>query len=75
MVKKTTVYLDPATDRALGRQARAAGITKAELIRRALADAVAGVPRARITAIGLGKGPGDVADDADRHLRDSGFGL
>ena len=74
MVKKTTIYLDPALDRALARRAAAQGITKAEAIRRALADAVSGAARPRITAIGVGEGPGDVADEADRHLADSGFG-
>jgi hypothetical protein len=73
-VKKTTVYLDPAVDRALAHRARAEGITKAEAIRRTLAAAVADAPRRRIAAIGVGRGPGDVADETDRHLSESGFG-
>ena len=73
-VKKTTVYLDRELDRAIARLAAGHGVTKAEAIRRALAQAVRGVRRPRITAIGLGEGPGDVADDIDRHLAETGFG-
>ena len=73
-MKKTSLYLDPETDRALSRLAAAQGITKAEAIRRALVQAVAEAPRPRIAAIGVGEGPGDVADDVDRHLTRSGFG-
>jgi predicted transcriptional regulator len=73
-MKKTSVYLDPETDRALARLARSKGITKAEAIRQALADAVREVRRPRISAIGIGAGPGDVAGDVDRHLDETGFG-
>jgi hypothetical protein len=73
-VKKTSIYLDPETDRALSRLAKAEGITKAELVRRTLERAVAEAPRPRIRAIGVGSGPGDVAEDVDRHLKESGFG-
>lgn len=73
-MKKTSVYLDPELDRALARFAASRGLTKAEAIRRALADAVAGAPQPRVTAIGVGEGPGDVADDVDRHLAETGFG-
>jgi hypothetical protein len=72
---KTSLYLDPELDRALAREAQARGISKAELIRRRLAEAVGGpAPRPRITAIAVGHGPGDVAGDVDRHLAESGFG-
>ncbi len=73
-MKKTTVYLEAEVDRALDRLARSQGISKAEAIRRALQAAVRGVDRPRITAIGVGEGPGDVAADVDRHLRETGFG-
>ena len=73
-MKKTTVYLDESVDRALGRIARAQGITKAEVIRRALAVAARRAERPRITAIGVGHGPGDVADDVDHYLDESAFG-
>jgi predicted transcriptional regulator len=73
-VKKTSIYLDPELDRALARLAADRGLTKAETIRRALAEAVAGESRPRVRAIGVGAGPGDVAGDVDRHLADTGFG-
>jgi hypothetical protein len=72
-VKKTSIYLEPDLDAALARRAAEQGITKAELIRRALERAVRRDKRPRITAIGVGEGPGDVADDPDRHLRETGF--
>jgi predicted transcriptional regulator len=73
-MKKTTVYLDPQTDRSLARLAKAQGLSKAETIRRALEQAVRQVDRPRISAIGVGAGPGDVADDVDRHLDETDFG-
>ena len=73
-MKKTSVYLEPELDRAIARLAGAEGITKAEAIRRALLAAVEGRPRPRITAIGVGEGPGDVSGDVDRHLRETAFG-
>jgi hypothetical protein len=72
---KTSLYIDPDLDRALAREADARGISKAELIRLSLAAAVGeGTPRPRISAIAVGAGPGDVAGDVDRHLRETGFG-
>ncbi|HEY3184456.1 MAG TPA: CopG family transcriptional regulator [Gaiellaceae bacterium] len=72
-MKKTSIYLEPELDRALARLARERGITKAEAIRRALADAVSATRRPRITAIGVGEGgPGDVSENVDRYLE--GFG-
>jgi len=73
-VKKTSVYLDPSLDAALSREAAARGLTKAELIRRTLERAVSDSKRPRITAIGVGEGPGDVADEVDRHLAETRFG-
>jgi hypothetical protein len=73
-MKKTTVYLEPEVDRALGRLAASRGISKAEAIRVAVRDAVAGLERPRIKAIGVIRGPGDVADNVDRHLAETGFG-
>ena len=71
---KTTIYLEPELDRAIARLARSQGISKAEAIRRALAAAVQHVERPRFRAIGIGHGPGDVADDVDRQLAETGFG-
>jgi hypothetical protein len=72
-VKKTSIYLEPELDRALARLARERGITKAEAIRRALAEAVSGARRPRIAAIGVAEGPGDLSTETDRHLA-GGFG-
>ncbi len=71
-MKKTSLYLEPELDRALDQLAAREGVSKAEAIRGALRKAVADVHLARITAIGVGEGPGDVADNVDRYL--DGFG-
>ncbi len=73
-MKKTTVYLELELDHALGRLAAKRHVSKAEVIRTALRDAARQSERPRITAIGLANGPGDVADNVDRHLADTGFG-
>lgn len=73
-MKKTSLYLEPELDDALRRLADERGVTKAEVIRQALRAAVPGVRRPRVTAIGVAEGPGDVAGDVDRHLRETGFG-
>lgn len=70
-VKKTSIYLEPSLDRELTRAAAERGITKAELIRRTLTQAIA-TKRPRIRAIGVGEGPGDVSANVDRYLE--GFG-
>lgn len=70
-MKKTSLYLDPQVDRALARRAATEGITKAELIRRVLAQASdAGAQRR--PSRGVFEGPGDVAANVDRYL--GGFG-
>ncbi len=73
-VKKTSLYIEPEVDRQLARRAAQEGITKAELIRRALAAIAAERQRPRPAARGVFEGPADLADDADRHLAESGFG-
>lgn len=73
-MKKTTVYLELDLDLALARLAAQRRVSKAEVIRAALRDAARQSERPRITAIGLVRGPGDVADNVDRHLADTGFG-
>jgi predicted transcriptional regulator len=73
-MRKTTIYLEPELDRAVARLAAQRGVSKAEVIRAALREATRRLDRPRITAIGLARGPGDVADDVDRHLRETGFG-
>jgi predicted transcriptional regulator len=73
-MKKTSLYIDPEVDAALARIAERQGITKAELIRRALREAAAAAPRPQISAIGIGEGPGDVSTDIDKHLAETDFG-
>ncbi len=70
-VNKTTVYLPEDLKRAVSRYASRRGISEAEVIRQAVADAVAGdeIPRPRGVLFSS-----DVlmADDVDAHL--GGFG-
>ena len=72
-MKKTSLYLEPEVDHALARIARERGITKADLIRRVLADAVKPVPRPKFSAIGIMEGPGDLSTNTDKYLAE-GFG-
>jgi len=74
-MKKTSLYLEPELDATLARIAERDGISKAELIRRTLRGLAAAASTPRLTAIGVGRGPGDVSDDVDRHLTETGFGL
>src|SRR5580704_15676786 len=71
-MKKTSIYLDPAVDRALVRRATAEGTTKAALIRAALAAATAPTKRAKPQGCGVFAGPGDLSTNVDKYL--SGFG-
>jgi len=69
-LKKTSIYLDEELDQALARRAAEDGITKAELIRRQLEMAVTRPRRPRISVGLFNSGPGDLARDHDRSLRD-----
>ncbi len=71
---KTSIYLDPEVDRALGRRAAAEGTTKAALIRHALADAAVPATQATPRACGVFAGPGDLSKNVDRYLTETGFG-
>ena len=71
-VKKSSIYLDPDLDRALGHAAARQGLSKAEYIRQTLSAAVAGDVAVRPSGIGVFEGPSDLAANADRHL--AGFG-
>lgn len=73
-VKKTSIYLEPELDEALVRRAVVVGVTKAELIRAVLREAVGRRHQPRIEAIGVGEGPGWISQDVDRALGESGFG-
>ncbi len=73
-VKKTSLYIEPEVDRQLAHRAAREGITKAELIRRSLAEVAAARQRPRPAARGVFEGPSDLAEDVDRHLAETGFG-
>ena len=73
-VKKTSLYLEPDIDAALARIASRRGITKAELIRQSLRQVAEQEERPRVTAIGVGRGPGDVSSRVDEHLAETEFG-
>jgi hypothetical protein len=73
-VKKTSIYLDPEVDRALGLRAGIEGTTKAALIRGALAEAAAPAMHPRPRACGVLNGPGDLSRNVDRYLAETGFG-
>lgn len=73
-MKKTSIYLDAELDRDLDLLASRNGISRSEAIRRAVREATRDIERPRFTAIGVGRGPGDVAAEVDRHLRETGFG-
>jgi hypothetical protein len=71
IVKKTSIYIDPAVDRALDRRAAAEGTTKAVLIRDALAATAAPMMRVKPRG-GVFEGPGDLSENVDKYL--DGFG-
>jgi hypothetical protein len=71
VMKKTSLYIDPEVERALERRTTLEGITKAELVRRVLADAVSGRPRPRPR--GVFEGPSDRGAGAKLHLSEMGF--
>jgi Ribbon-helix-helix protein, copG family len=73
-MRKTSIYLDPAVDRALARRATAEGTTKAALIRAALVAATAPATRAKPLGCGVFAGPGDLSTNVDEYLAKTGFG-
>lgn len=73
-MKKTSVYIEPEVDVALGRRAAAEGTTKAELIRQALREAAGRTVRVKPRARGVFEGPSDLATRVDDHLTETGFG-
>lgn len=58
----------------MDRRAAAEGITKAELVRRVLAAAVAERSGPRPRARGVFEGPRDLGVGAERYLAETGFG-
>ncbi len=73
-MRKTSIYIDDEIDYALRFMAAARGTTKAALIRDALADAVSRAVRVRPRACGVFDGPGDLSENVDRYLAETGFG-
>lgn len=73
-MKKTSIYIEPELDRALASQAAREGLTKAELIRQALAREVAQSKRPDLHGIGVFEGPGDVSENVNRYLVDAASG-
>jgi len=73
-MRKTSIYIEPEVDVALGRRAAAEGTTKAELIRQALREAAGSSLRVKPRARGVFEGPSDLASRVDEHLSESGFG-
>jgi predicted transcriptional regulator len=73
IMRKTSIYVDPAVDRALARRAAREGTTKAALIREALASAAAPAMRVKPWGSGVFAGPGDLSQNVDKYLAD-GFG-
>lgn len=71
-MKKTSIYLEPELDAAIKQRADVLGISKAEAIRRAIARETGLRERPRITAIGVGSGPGDVSVRHDEYLAGMG---
>jgi hypothetical protein len=72
-MQKSSIYLPEELNSALARAAERQRISKAEYIRQTLADSVKDeMPRFR--AVGVLKGPPDLASNIDRYLTESGFG-
>jgi Ribbon-helix-helix protein, copG family len=73
-VKKTSLYLDRDLDEALARRAADEGLTKAEFIRRTLAGAVQKPRRPKPSVAVFSSGLGDLAENAETYLAETGFG-
>ncbi len=73
-MKRTTLHLEPELDLVFARIAAKQGVSKAEAMRVALRQSAKSAKRPRITAIGVAHGPGEVAQDVDRHFAETGFG-
>jgi hypothetical protein len=73
-MKKTTLYLDADTDFALRHIAARMGVTKAELMRRALREAVEAETPPKPLGRGCFEGPPDLGKNHDHYLAESGFG-
>jgi len=73
---RTQIYLSPSQHRALKREAKAAGVSMTELVRRIVAERIEGRTSVRVhdkeavmRFVGLGKsGTDDASEDHDRAL-------
>lgn len=74
-MRKTSLYLNDQVDAALSRRAAREGVPKAEVIRRALAAAVAEAPQPPVVGIGTLDFPPIPPEDVDHELARTGFGL
>ncbi len=72
-MKKTTVYLDEESLRAIKALSRSSGKSEAALIREAVRTYVRQRTKPSLRCVGAGEGPEDLAERADEHLA-SGFG-
>jgi predicted transcriptional regulator len=72
-MRKTTVYLDEESLRALKRLARRLKRPEAELIREAVRRFTTAEGRPASTSLGIADGPGNLASRVDE-LLDAGFG-
>jgi hypothetical protein len=73
-VRKTSLYIEPEVDAALERRARAEGVAKAEIIRRALREAAREAPRPRFRNRGVIEHRHAVSEHVDEYLERWGFG-
>jgi len=73
-VKKTSLYIEAEVDRRLQRRAAEAGVSKAEYIRRSLAEAARPPHRPQPRGRASFRGPADLAEELDSHLAEDAFG-
>lgn len=73
-VKKTSLYIDPEVDRKLALCAAEAGVSKAEYIRRVLADGARPKRRPKPRGRASFRGPVELAQNLDSYLAEDGFG-
>jgi hypothetical protein len=73
-VKKTSIYLEPKMDEALAKRAAEDGVSKAEFIRQGLAKLVSTPTRPKPTIGAIRSGRGDISENVDRYLGETGSG-
>lgn len=73
-MKKTSIYIEDELDEALALRAAEEGITKAEFIRRSLKGTVMRPARPKPSVGIFASGRGDLSENLDDYLRETGFG-